>query len=119
MTDEEKALTKKQVESYKRTDELILKGDLYRLKSPYENNYFCEMVVSKDKSEAYVVGERIHGIPCDYNQYVYLSGLDENAVYEIEELKIEASGKALYNAGLLLPKLSDFSSWRWHLKRKS
>ncbi len=119
MTDEEKALTKKQVESYKRTDELILKGDLYRLKSPYEKNYFCEMVVSKDKSEAYVVGERIHGIPCDYNQYVYLSGLDESAVYEIEELKIEASGKALYNAGLLLPKLSDFSSWRWHLKRKS
>ena len=119
MTDEEKALTKKQVESYKRTDELILKGDLYRLKSPYEKNYFCEMVVSKDKSEAYVVGVRIHGIPCDYNQYVYLSGLDESAVYEIEELKIEASGKALYNAGLLLPKLSDFSSWRWHLKRKS
>ena len=108
---------KKQVEQYKRIDELILKGDLYRLISPLEQNYFCVIVVSKDKSEAYLVGERIHGVPCDYNQYVYLSGLDENAFYEIEELNIKASGKALKNAGLLLPKLHDFSSWTWHLKK--
>lgn len=117
MADEEKEQTKKQVEQYKRIDELILKGDLYRLISPLEQNYFCVIVVSKDKSEAYLVGERIHGVPCDYNQYVYLSGLDENAFYEIEELNIKASGKALKNAGLLLPKLHDFSSWTWHLKK--
>ena len=41
MTDEERQLTKRQIESYKRTDELILKGDLYRLMSPFEKNYFC------------------------------------------------------------------------------
>lgn len=117
MTEEEKALTKKQVENYKRTDELILKGDLYRLMNPLERNYFCEMVVSKDKKEAYVVGERIHGIPCDYNQYIYLRGLDDDTLYEIEELHLRASGKALKNAGLLLPKLSDFGSWTWHLKQ--
>lgn len=116
MTDEEKEQTKKQVESYKRTDELIMKGDLYRLMSPFEKNYFCVMVVNKDKSKAYVVGERIHGVPCDYNQYVYLQGLDENALYEIEELNITASGAALKNAGLLLPKLPDFGSWTWHIK---
>lgn len=118
MTDEEKKLTKSQVENYKRTDELILNGDLYRLMNPLEQNYFCVMVVSKDKSEAYLVGERIHGLPFDYNQYVYLRGLDENALYEIEELKMKASGAALRNAGLLLPKLHDFESWTWHLKRK-
>ena len=117
MTDEEKELTKKQVNNYKRTEELILKGDLYRLMNPLEQNYFCEMVVSKDKTEAYVVGERILGIPCDYNQYVYLRGLDEERLYHIEELDITASGKALANAGLLLPKLRDFGSWAWHLKK--
>ena len=117
MTEGEKALTKAQIESYKRTGELILKGDLYRLMNPLEKNYFCVMVVTKDKSEAYVVGERILGIPCDYNQYLYLHGLDENALYKIEELNIKASGKALQNAGLLLPKLSDFGSWAWHLKK--
>ena len=117
MTEGEKALTKAQIESYKRTGEIILKGDLYRLMNPLEKNYFCVMVVTKDKSEAYVVGERILGIPCDYNQYLYLHGLDENALYKIEELNIKASGKALQNAGLLLPKLSDFGSWAWHLKK--
>lgn len=117
MTDEEKAFTKKQVERYKRTDELILKGDLHRLMNPLEQNYFCAMVVSQDKSEAYVVGERIHGLPCDYNQYIYLNGLDENALYEIEELHVTASGKALHNAGLLLPKLPDFGSWAWHIRK--
>ena len=117
MTDEERQLTKRQIESYKRTDELILKGDLYRLMSPFEKNYFCEMIVSKDKSTAYLVGERIHGLPCDYNQYLYLCGLDENALYEIEELHVRASGKALQNAGLLLPRLSDFDSWAWHIQK--
>ena len=117
MTDEEKALTKSQIESYKRTDELILKGDLYRLMNPLEQNYFCEMVVSKDKTTAYVAGERIHGLPCDYNQYVYLRGLDDDALYEIEELNITATGRALKNAGLLLPKLPDFGSWIWHIEK--
>lgn len=117
MTDEEKELTKKQVESYKRTDELILKGDLYRLMSPFKKNYFCVMVVSKDKSEAYLVGERIYGVPCDYNQYVYLSGLDEDAIYEIEETKKRASGRAFRNAGVLLPMIGDYCSWTWHIRK--
>ena len=117
MTDEEKALAKLQVEAYRRTAELVLKGDLYRLKNPLEGDYFCMSVVSKDKSEAYVVGERTHGNPCDYNQYLYLRGLDADGLYEIEELKITASGKALMNAGLLLPRLPDFGSWAWHLKQ--
>ena len=117
MTDEEKALAKLQVEAYRRTAELVLKGDLYRLKNPLEGDYFCMSVVSKDKSESYVVGERTHGNPCDYNQYLYLRGLDADGLYEIEELKITASGKALMNAGLLLPRLPDFGSWAWHLKQ--
>ena len=115
MTEEEKIFTKKQVEDYKRTQDLILRGDLYRVIDPFGSNYFCMMVVSKDKSNAYVVGERILGIPCDYNQYVYLRGLEEKVLYKIEELNITASGEALANAGLLLPKVGDFGSWAWHI----
>lgn len=115
MTDKEKDLTKKQVENYKHIQELILHGDLYRILNPFESNYFCMAVVSKDKSESYVVGERILGIPCDYNQYVYLRGLEKDALYRIEELNITASGEALANAGLLLPRLLDFGSWSWHI----
>ena len=59
MTKEDKEKTKAQIAAYKEIDELILKGDLYRLSDPFEGKYFCEMVVSKDKSRAYVVGERM------------------------------------------------------------
>ena len=121
MTDEEKELTKKQIEDYRRTAELILRGDLYRLKNPLESNYFCMAIVSKDKSEAYVVGERTFRLPLDYakntyNRFICLQGLNEDALYKIEELNLTASGEALMHVGLLLPHLMDFGSWTWHIQ---
>ena len=58
MTEEEKEGVKAQIEAYKRIDDLVLSGDLYRLSNALESNYFCVLVVRKDKGEAYVVGER-------------------------------------------------------------
>lgn len=115
LSDEDKKLTVEQVKAYKRIAHLVLKGDLYRLLSPFNSNYFCQMLVSKDKKEAYVAGERIHGVPCDYNIIVYLNGLDDDKIYRIEELSLTASGKALKNAGIILPKLPDYGSWTWHI----
>lgn len=115
LTDEDKVLVKEQVEAYKKIDELVLKGDLYRLSSPFTTNYFCEELVSKDKSQAYVVGERIFTDPSEHDRFVKLQGLDENKTYYIEELSLSASGKALMNAGLLYPRLGDFGAWTWHL----
>ena len=43
-------------------------------------------------------------------------GLDVNKVYHIEELNVVASGKILVEAGVLLPRLSDFGAWSWHIK---
>ncbi len=120
MTDEEKESVKAQIEAYKRTDRLILSGELYRLSNPLESNYFCMLVVSKDKSEAYVVGERGLCIPFWSDKFyprIRLQGLDHNAFYEIEELKTVLSGGALLGAGLPLPKTGDFGSWAWHLKK--
>ena len=114
MTGEEKELTKKQVENYKRIQDLVLHGDLYRLQNPFEENYFCEMLVSKDKKQAYLVAERIHGVPCDYSVLFRLRGLDENVVYHIEELGLNASGKVLMSSGILSPKLPDYGSVTMH-----
>ena len=114
MTGEEKELTKKQVENYKRIQDLVLHGDLYRLQNPFEGNYFCEMLVSKDKKQAYLVAERIHGVPCDYSVLFRLRGLDENVVYHIEELGLNASGKVLMSGGILSPKLPDYGSVTMH-----
>lgn len=120
MPEEEKEKVKAQIEAYKRIDNLILNGDLYRLSSPLESNYFCVLVVSKDKSEAYVVGERGLCVPYWSDKFyprIRLRGLDENAFYEIEELKTVLNGSAIQSAGLSLPKTGDFGSWVWHLKK--
>ena len=48
---------------------------------------------------------------------IRLRGLDESAIYEIEELGATLSVGALMGAGLPLPKTGDFGSWVWHLKK--
>ncbi len=116
ISEEEKEQIKEQVAAYKRIEDLVLCGDLYRLLNPFEENYFCEMLVSKDRKRAYVVGQRFRRLPCDYDISLRLRGLDEEKVYRIEELGVSASGKALMGAGLLLPGLNDYGSWIWHIE---
>ncbi len=116
LTKEEKELVKEQIGSYKKIDGLVLKGDLYRLSDPFCSEYFCEMIVSKDKSRAYVVGERFRGDPCDHDRVLKLSGLDETKKYYIRELNLTAGGAALMGAGIMLPRLCDCGSWTWNME---
>ena len=116
MTDEELIAVKEQIKQYRAIESVILGGDLYRLYNPLETNYFCEMVVSKDKWRAYVAGMCSLTSPREFNQRVFLKGLDGSAQYEVEELGITLSGNALMNAGLFLPRLDDFGSFVWHLQ---
>jgi len=116
LTDEEKKQVRAQIVNYKQIDGLILKGDLYRLSDPFTTNYFCEMIVSKDKTKAYIVGERFRGDPCDHDRILKLNGLDENKTYTIIELNVTASGKALMGAGVTYPRLPDCGSWTWRIE---
>ena len=116
LSEEEKAQVREQIENYKQIDELVLKGDLYRLSDPFRTNYFCEMLVGKDKSKAYVVGERFRGDPCDHDRVLKLRGLDEGKTYTIRELNVTVSGAALMGAGLFFPRLADCGSWIWHIE---
>lgn len=117
LSDEEKAQVKAQIANYKRIDGLVLNGDLFRLANPFETDYFCEMIVAKDKTEAYVVGERFRGDPCDHDRILKINGLDENKTYTIKELCVTASGKALMSAGVHYPRLPDCGSWIWHIEK--
>lgn len=110
LTSEEKEQVRRQIEKYKAVEDLILKGDLYRIADPFNGNYFCEMVVSKDKKKAYLVYEQVHGEPCAHNRIVKLKGLDENKLYRIKELNVMASGAALMEAGIIYRQLKDFES---------
>ncbi len=115
LSEDEKEQVKLQIGHYKQIDSLILQGDLYRLCDPFAGNYFCEMVVSKDKTAAWLVGERFRGDPCDHGRVLKLKGLANGKRYHIAELDVTASGEALMHAGVLLPGLSDCESWMWHL----
>lgn len=116
LTGEEKQQVAEQIAHYKKIADLILTGDSYRLCDPFQSNYFCQMIVSKEKTRAYVCGECILGVPCAYDQRVRLTGLAPEKMYHIEELNVTASGRALTQAGLLLPKLPDFGTWTWHIE---
>lgn len=119
LSEKEKDEVRKLTENYKRISPLISDGDLYRLIDPFSRDYFCEQIVSRDKREAYVVGERILRIPrdYDYDRRVRLCGLDEEKLYMIDELGMTASGAAFMGVGLPLPKLNDFEAWTWHIKQ--
>lgn len=116
LSDEEKRDIKRQILDYKRIDALVLNGDLYRLIDPFGDKWFAEMIVSKDKTEAYVVGERLRGVPNDITRRIKLDGLDPDRNYTVEESGVTASGKSLMRIGLVLPSLADYESFAWHLK---
>jgi alpha-galactosidase len=51
-TDEDRQAVRAQVEEYKKIQDIVLLGDLYRIDDPFKTNFFSEIVVSKDKSRA-------------------------------------------------------------------
>lgn len=116
LSDKEKTTVRSITESYKRIRQLIVNGDLYRLCNPFNNDYFCEQVVSRDKSESYIVGMHSVRVSINYDRPVYLRGLSPDKKYTVEELGITASGTALMQSGLILPKLNDFEGWVWHIR---
>lgn len=100
----------KHIEFYNGIHELILRGDLYRLRSPFEGNYFSQMVVSKDKKKAVFVLMKILAKANDAYPFIRLKGLDETTEYEIEGWGT-FRGDVLMNVGLRLPKnLTDFET---------
>ncbi len=117
LSNEEKSQVAEQITEYRQIDGLVLQGDLYRLSSPFDSPFFCVAVVSKDKSRAYVVGERALTLPRDVNRIIRIYGLDDSKLYCVRELNLTASGAALKTAGLVAPKTGDFGSWTWHIEQ--
>jgi alpha-galactosidase len=89
----------KHIAFYNDMQDLILQGDLYRLLSPFDGNYFSQMVVSKDKARAVFIIMKILAKGSDSYPFVRLKGLDENSYYEVGDMGI-FKGDVLMNAGL-------------------
>lgn len=110
-TDEDRDAVRAQVEEFKAIEHLIQQGDLYRIDSPFESNYFNEMIVSKDKTEALLVVYRRLAVPNAEPKRIRLKGLDPNKTYRIEGLDITAKGATLLNFPLPIKyQVMDFYS---------
>ena len=99
---------KKAVADYKRLRPVIQQGDLYRLVSPWENNYAALMTVNDDKTQAVVFLYGLNrGIMSDFPAPLMLQGLDPSRRYTLTELNKEkrdhsrVNGKALNGAALM------------------
>lgn len=121
MSDDEKAIVKKQVETYKEMRGLIQYGDFYRLLSPFDSNNTAWMYVSEDKKEAAVFFYRVLNTPNDGLFRFKLDGLSSDYEYRIVGEDIVLSGQQLMNYGLNIPLdlgWGDFRSKLYRLKVK-
>lgn len=86
MTPDELTFSKQAVQNYERLKNVIWKGDLYRLISPYDEERAVLMYVSGDQSKSVLFSYALH--PRAFNQFspVRLQGLDASKNYKIEEI---------------------------------
>ncbi|AWB45542.1 alpha-galactosidase [Paenibacillus sp. CAA11] len=120
-TDVEKETVKRQVQTYKQIRGLVQKGDLYRLKSPFEGNESAWMFISEDKAEALVYYFQVMAVPHPPRRTLRLSGLDPEIEYEVESgdhgEKSIMGGDRLMQLGLPLTlEQKDYESGWFRLK---
>jgi len=76
------------IKNYKRLQNVIWHGDLYRLVSPYEENRAVLMYVSENKSKAVLFSYTMNARFGENFNTVRLQGLDPNKTYKVEEINI-------------------------------
>ena len=117
LTPEEKAEITAQIELYHKYYDVIHYGDLYRLITPFENEFRAAWEhVSEDKNEVLVTVVQMRH-PYDDLFILRLKGLDPQKVYVDQESGKKYSGAYLMNAGLNLTYKpnGDGASFRIHL----
>lgn len=89
MTEEEKCFARKAIASYKEYRDLLVEGDLYRLLSPYDTDFYALMYVSKDKRRAVVFTYCLEFQSRVLEPQIRLYGLDAGKNYRIRELNTD------------------------------
>lgn len=118
LPDDEKAEVKRQTAFYKQIRPLLLTGDLYRLKNPFESQETAWMIVAPDAAEALVTHVTTLAEPNPPYRFLKLRGLDPKKTYRVRcnDTETLVSGSVLLHAGLHVPvAAADFVSVQWHL----
>lgn len=118
LTEEQREEIKEQIANYRRWQKLVTEGDLYRLANPADGLWaVCQVL--PDKSCARVVG--MHGLILENARpwLLKVQGLQDDALYVVQETGTEITGKTLRCAGILLPQVfRDFQTFALHLVKK-
>ena len=110
ISDEEFEEAKAQIVKYKQIREVIHKGNMYRLKSPFDGNECSWMFVSDDKSKAVFMFAQILAAANAPLCHVRLDGLDGAAMYKVDGYEDCLSGDYLMNMGLNFSLNKDFET---------
>lgn len=117
------------VKNYKRLQDVILDGDLYRLVSPYESDHASVMYVNEKKDKSVLFAFDIHPRYSENVKPVRLEGLDPDAHYEVKEINrmpgerrpgpesLVYSGDYLMKVGLNLLSSRHTSSRVWEITK--
>jgi len=114
----EKKIASKKIAQYKSIREIVQKGDVYRIVSPYENTHRSVLqYVDKNKTNAVIfayhlaeyqsphqLGQRRQSLP------VKLRGLIPDIRYSIEGMEESYSGRYLMDVGISLPLQGAYKS---------
>lgn len=102
---EDKAVFKTYSQEYKKYEDLVLKGDLYRLISP-ENSSFCAYIkVSKDKNRAQLTFLELQATGFVECMVLKLKGLNPDKLYKNLETGEVLHGATLMNVGIRIGDL--------------
>lgn len=116
ISEEDRKQIPNQVRLYYKYNELVRKGDYYRIASYQENHeYDCYSVVSKDKTEALVTYIQVLSRMNYKSRRIKLKGLDPMKLYQLEEDQHIFSGDALMKAGICIQNMwGDFKGKLLH-----
>ncbi len=107
---------KAEVETYRSMQDLVLTGDLYRISNTFDSNEFCQIIVSKDKSKAFLTYYQTINTHKGSPKFK-VAGLADEKKYYIPELDLTLSGAILKNVGLVLPHPKcDFATYTLNFK---
>ena len=103
ISEEEQQMIPKQIEVYHKYNDLIRRGDYYRIASYSANHeYDCYMVVSKDKREALMTYIQVLGEPNRRSRRICLKGLKPEYNYRINGKDRVYGGDVLMSGGILI-----------------
>ncbi len=127
LTERERALADRCIRSYKEYRDLVFTGDVYRLASPYEGDYYALMYVSQDRRRAvvYIYCLKYQNRAVGAHPF-RLDGLDPARRYRVTELNVDRScwwgsgyehaGDFLMNGGFNPVLLKTFDSAVFYLE---